>query len=92
MNDRLGLGALNAVRINVTHYIMSHNTFACLCDFEIDVIGMSLKLGNLLVCDIESELLFRLCKRDPQSAPCSEFEFLRKNILHFVAGVAGRKR
>ena len=52
---------------------------------------MSLKLGDLSVCDRQSKLLFRTGESDPQPPPCTELKIIGKNRLHLRAGVPGRK-
>ncbi len=88
MNDALCVGALYAVGVNMGHDVVAHELFSLLRDFIVDIVGMCLKLIDLLLRYGQSELLFRLGKRDPELSPCSELLVGRKDIFHFLARIA----
>ena len=52
VNDRLCLGALHAVGVNVRHHVVPHLLFALLSDLVVDIVPVRLQLGDLLVCNL----------------------------------------
>jgi hypothetical protein len=61
-------------------------------DVVVDVVGVRLELGDLLVGNVESELFLSLRERYPQPAPGPEFFVRRKKILHLAARVPRAER
>ncbi len=88
MDDPLRLGALHPIGIDVAHYIVPDLPLACLGHIIIDVLCVGLKLGNLLVGDVEPLRLLGAGQCDPELSPCAELHVRRKKILHLVAGIA----
>ena len=88
MNNRLRFRALNAESINVAHNVMADKLFPLLGNVIVNIVLVRFHFGNLLIGNAEAELLFRSCKGNPQPPPCSEFEVLRKNVLHLVACIS----
>ena len=74
MNDRLSLWALLAVSVNMAHYIVAKLLFILSCNIIIDIIGICLKLVNLLLSDIKPKFLFSLCKCNPKLSPSFELK------------------
>ena len=52
---------------------MADYFFTLFCHLIIDVILVRFQLLNLFVRDVQSQLFFRLCKRDPESSPGLKF-------------------
>ena len=52
MDDRLCLGALYAVGVNVGHHVVPHQLFALLSDLVVDIVPVRLQLGDLLICNL----------------------------------------
>ena len=92
MDDSFCFRALLAICIYMRHYIMTYYFFTCFCDIIIDILRMLFQLCDLLICNIEPQLFFCLCKCDPEFSPCLKFHVRRKNILHLLAGIPLRKR
>ena len=88
MNDSLCFRTLYSICIHMGHNVMANLTFSLLGHIVIDVILVSLKFINLLLGDVQTKFFFCFCQSDPQSSPCTEFHIRRKNILHFLAGIA----
>ena len=72
MDDSLCLRALHSIGIDMGHHVMADHFFPFLCHVIIDVIRVSLQLINLFLGNIESQLLLRLGKGNPQPPPCPE--------------------
>ena len=92
VNDALGGRTLYSVRIDVRHHVVPHLALARLGGRVIDVVRVRRKLRDLRVGDVKPERLLRLRQRDPQPPPGAEFKFLREDVLHLVARVAGGER
>ena len=91
MDDALGFRALHPVSVHMRHHIVAHLLFLFACHIVVDVVLMRFQLGNLLIGDGQAQLLLGFRQRDPQLAPCAELVVRRKQILHFLAGIAGGK-
>ena len=89
MDNASCLRTLLTVGVNVAHHVVTHDLLTCLSDFVIDVLGVFLQFGDLLVGDIKTEFLLGLCESDPQPAPCAEFHVGGEEVLHFLARVTG---
>ena len=87
MDYRLCFRTLLSVCVYMRHYIVTHNFFAFLRNLIIHIVAVCFQLRNLLIGNSETKLLFGFCKSNPKPAPCSEFELLRKDFLHFGACV-----
>ena len=92
MDDTLSLGALQSVRIDMAHDIMADYLLTRLCFRIVNILSVFLQLRDLLICDRKSQLLLRLCQRDPQFSPCPEFHVRGENVLHLSACVSLGKR
>ena len=92
MDNARRLGTLLSVGIDVAHHIVPHFLLPRLRHLIIDVVGVGFEFRDLLVGDIQTQFLLGLGKRNPQSAPCAEFHIGRKEVLHFLPGIAGTKR
>ena len=89
---RLRLWTLHTVSIDMAHNVMPHLTLTCLGNVVVDIILVSLKLGYLLIRNIEPQLLLGARKRYPQPSPCAELEVIREDRLHLGACITCRKR
>ena len=87
MNDSLCFRALYSICIHMGHNVVTYLTFSLPGHIIVDIILVSLEFINLLLGDIEAKFFFCFCQSDPQSSPCTEFHILRKNVLHFLAGI-----
>ena len=87
MDNGLRLGALEAVGVHMGHHIVAHHLFPLSCHIIVDIILMFPHLLNLLIGDVKTQLLLRLCQGDPESSPGAELLVLRKNVLHLPAGI-----
>ena len=85
MDNSLCLRALFAVSVNMAHYVVTNPFFLSLGNLVVYILGMSLKLCNLLVGNIQAELLFTLSKSNPKLSPSLKLEIGRENIFHFLA-------
>ena len=72
MNDARRLGTLKPVSVNMAHDIMADHLLSGLGVSVVYILRVLLKLGYLLVCNGQSQLLFRLRKSYPQLSPCPE--------------------
>ena len=89
MNDALGVGALDAVSVNVAHDVVTDQPFPFLGDLVVDVVLVGLQLGDLLSGDGQAQLVLGLGQGDPEEPPGSELLIRGEKVLHFFAGVAG---
>ena len=93
MNDTGCFRAELAIGINMAHNVMANQLLPGLCHIIIDFIHMSLHLINLLLADYrlaifrKPQLHFCLSQSNPQFSPGGKLLVLRKNILHFLAGI-----
>ena len=85
----LRLRTARAVSQYVGHDIVPHFVFTCRGIVIVDVGDVRAQLLNLLIRDRQTELLFALCQRDPESAPGGKFVVVGVNVLHCAPGVAG---
>ena len=92
MHDGFSGRALLSVGKQVRHYVVTDGVFQLLGTGVVDVSRMRAHLCNLLVGNIQSELLFRFGKGNPQLAPSAEFEIGGKHLLHCLACIALAKR
>ena len=88
MDNALCLWALVAIGVNMAHYIVAEFFLIFLRNFVINIIGMSLKLIDLLLCNIKSKLMLRFGKCNPKFSPCFKLKIRRINILHFLACIS----
>ena len=89
MDDALGMGALQAVSIDVAHDVVADQLLAGSGLLIVDVILVGLQLGDLLVGDVQALALFGLGQCDPQPPPGAELLVVGEEKLHLVRGVAG---
>ena len=73
VDNTLCVRALHAVSVDVGHYVVADELLSLLRDFIVDVVGVSLELVDLSLCYGQTQLHFRLGKRNPESAPGAEF-------------------
>ena len=92
VNDTRGFGALQPVGVNVAHHVVAHHLFPRFGNLVIDVVLMRFELRYLLVGNVEPQLFFRFCQRDPEFSPRSEFETFGKDLLHLFRSVPRGKR
>ena len=85
MDNSLCLRTLYAVSVNMAHYVVTNLLFLGLGNLVVYILGMSLKLCNLLVGNIQAELLFTLRKSNPKLSPSLKLEIGRENVFHFLA-------
>ena len=76
VDDALRIRALYAVCVHMAHNIVTHFLLTCLCHLIIDLILMCLQLIDLLLCDVETQLMLRLCQCDPELSPGTELVVL----------------
>ena len=89
MDDALGVGALQAVGIDVAHHVMTDQLFPGGSLFVVDVVLVGFQLGDLLVGDVQALLLLGFGQGNPQTAPGAELVVIGKNILHLVRSIPG---
>ena len=89
MDDALGVGALQTVRIDVAHHIVTDQLFPRGGFLVVDVILVGFQLGNLLIGDGQALLLLGLGQCNPQTAPGTELVVVRESILHLVRSIPG---
>ena len=92
MNNLFCVRALLTICVHMTHNIVAKFLFVFLCHLVVNIFCMSLKLCDLLVCNIESQFLFCFCQCNPQFSPGFEFEIGRIYVLHFFACIASVER
>ena len=59
MDDALGLGALDAVGVDVAHDVVTDQPFPFLGDLVVDVVLVGFQLGDLLLGDGQAQLRAR---------------------------------
>ena len=89
MDDARRLGALQAVGVHMAHHVVAAFLFPADSVVIVDVLGMGLQLGDLLVGDVNALLLLGLGQGNPQPAPGAELVVLGENELHLPAGIPG---
>ena len=62
---RLCRRALHAERVHVAHDVVAHFLFARFCNVIVDVLGVCLHFGYLLVGYVKPQLLFAFGKGNP---------------------------
>jgi hypothetical protein len=72
MDDSLCCRALNAVSINVAHYVVANLFLTGFGNFVVDVILMCLKFINLLFGNVKTQLMLSLSESYPELSPCTE--------------------
>ena len=91
MDDALCIGALEAVSVDMAHYIMPDEFFSRFGFFVVDVIFMRNQLVDLLLGNRQAELMFSLGQCNPQKTPGLEFFILREKVLHFLGRITRAK-
>ena len=89
VQNGLCLRAARAVGQHMGHDIVPHFVFTCRGIVIVDVGDVRAQFLNLCVRDRQTELLFALCQRDPESAPGGKLVVVGVNVLHCAPGVAG---
>ena len=92
VDDALGLGALDAVSVNVAHHVVTAALFFFFGDFEVDVLFVGLQFVHLLLRNREAEFHFGFGEVNPQLAPSLELVLRAEDETHFLAGVTLDKR
>ena len=64
------IGANVTVSINMRHYVVAEFAFVFRLFFVIYIVYMRFQLFDLSVGDIQPELLFAFCQRNPKFTPC----------------------
>ena len=88
MDDPARLWAEFAIGMDMAHHIVPQLFFLLFGQLEIDVGDVRLKLGNLLIGDLQAEFLLRLRQRHPQLPPGLELVLRRPDPVHLAAGIA----
>ena len=88
VDDAGGLGALQAVGMDMGHHVVADGFLALFRLFEVDVRLMGLEIRDLLFRDGQAQLPFRLGQQDPQLPPGLELVLGRKDETHARGGVA----
>ena len=91
MDNPLSLRALDAVGIDMGHDIMTDHFLPCPGHIIIDIGHMRLHLVNLFLRNVQPQLPLCFRQGNPEPSPCGELKILRKNVLHFPAGIALRQ-
>ena len=91
MDDTCGFGRNLAKGIDMAHYVMAHFFLPRTSHFIVDVVLIGLHLIDLFLGNIQAERFLGLSQGDPQPAPGRKLHVWRKDIQHFLGGVAGRK-
>ena len=89
MDDPLGVRALQAVGVDVAHHVVAALLLPADGVLVVDVVGVGLQLGDLLVGDGQALPLLGLGQGDPEFAPGAELVVVGEDVLHLLAGVAG---
>ena len=76
VDDALRVRALYTVCVHMAHNIVTHFLLTCLRNLIVDLILMCLQLIDLLLCDVETQLMLRLCQCDPELSPGTELVVL----------------
>ena len=76
VDDALRIRALYTVSVHMAHNIVTHFLLTCLRNLVVDLILMCLQLIDLLLCDVETQLMLRLCQCDPELSPGTELVVL----------------
>ena len=76
VDDPLCCRALNAISINMTHYVVANLFLTGFRNFVVDIILMCLKFINLLFCNVKTQLMLSLSERYPELSPCTELVVL----------------
>ena len=92
MNDRRGSRTELRVGVDMRHDVVTQLLFVIGCFVIVDVINMLLHFLDLRVRDCESELLFALSQRDPESAPGGKLVVRAEDALHLPGRVSAAKR
>ena len=93
MNNAFCFGTLCAISMHMGHHVMTQLFLFRCCHVIIDIVDVRFHLSDHLVGDLgQSQLLFRPRQRDPEPAPGGEFLIRRKEMQHFVTGIAGCQR
>ena len=87
VDDALGLGALNAVSVNVAHHVVTAALFFFFGDFKVDVGGMGLEFVHLFLRNRQPQLHLGFGEVDPQLAPGLELVLGAEEETHFLARI-----
>ena len=91
MDNPGGLGALLAVGVDVAHHVVAHQALSFLSHIVVNVILVGFQLVDLRLGHRQSQSVLRLGQGNPQLPPGAELKIVRKNVLHFPAGIPGRQ-
>ena len=89
MEDPPGLGAGEAVGVDVGHDLVAADLLPAGGDRKVDGVGLALQLLDLLGSDGEAQLPLGFGQGDPEGAPGAHPVRLGEEAAHFPAGVAG---
>ena len=89
VDDGHRLGALGPVGVDVGHHVVAQFPLLLGGKLVVDIGDVGLQLVNLLLGNGQAQLHFGPGQGDPQPPPGGKFLVRGKNILHFVAGIAG---
>ena len=89
VDDALGVRALQAVGVDVAHHVVAALLLPADGVLIVDVVGVGLQLGDLLVGDGKALPLFGFGQGDPEFSPSTELVVVGEDVLHLPAGVAG---
>ena len=92
VDDGHGIGTLFAENSDMAHHIVTAFFFHDGDFLKIDIIEVCFHLGDLGICDLQSEFFFALGKHDPKSAPCGVFELGGPDETHLFSGIAVGQR
>ena len=92
VNDGHGAFRLRAVSLHVRHYVVAHLFFVLFRQIVIDIVGILFQFRHLFGRNVQSQLHFRLGKRDPELSPEFETLVVGKRALHFLTCISRDQR
>ena len=93
MDDAFCFRTLLSISIDMCHHIMPNFFLTSFCNIIIDVVDVGPHLIDLLIRDVDQAgCLFRFCQSHPELTPVRKLNIVRKQMLHFLAGIPPCKR
>ena len=92
MDDWLGGRTDVAVRMDVSHHIMTQSLFMPGGGLKIDVVDLGLQFVNLSLRDIQPEFALGLGQNNPQFSPSRMFGLRRPELTHLGRSISADQR
>ena len=93
MDDAFCFRTLLSISVDMCHHIMPNFFLTSFCNIIIDVVDVGPHLIDLLIRDVDQAgCLFRFCQSHPELTPVRKLNIVRKQMLHFLAGIPPCKR